>query len=267
MLIDWFTVIAQALNFLILVWLLKRFLYTPVLNAIREREKKIKNKLQQAEKELTEAKEEKATFHRKNEAFEQKRESLLREASEEADSVRKQLLKEARKEAEALREQLETSLREEQENLSREIVERTQREVFAIARKVLSDLASANLEGHIISVFLQHLQKLEGPEKEPLEKVLRTSPDSVTIRTAFDIPQAKRREMKELINKIAGKDIQPRFEGAPRLIGGVELSAGGYKISWSIRDYVRSLEKKIDEMLNEHPESMTKTAPDESSAR
>jgi len=41
MLIDWFTVGAQALNFLILVWLMKRFLYKPVLHAIDEREMRI----------------------------------------------------------------------------------------------------------------------------------------------------------------------------------------------------------------------------------
>jgi F-type H+-transporting ATPase subunit b len=37
MLIDWFTVGAQVLNFLILVWLLKRFLYGPILDAIDAR--------------------------------------------------------------------------------------------------------------------------------------------------------------------------------------------------------------------------------------
>ena len=41
MLIDWFTVGAQALNFLILVWLMKRFLYKPILHAIDAREKRI----------------------------------------------------------------------------------------------------------------------------------------------------------------------------------------------------------------------------------
>ena len=41
MLIDWFTVAAQAVNFLLLVWLLKRFLHKPVLAAIDEREKRI----------------------------------------------------------------------------------------------------------------------------------------------------------------------------------------------------------------------------------
>ena len=49
MLINWFTVVAQAINFLILVWLLKRFLYKPILQAIDEREKRIATQLADAE--------------------------------------------------------------------------------------------------------------------------------------------------------------------------------------------------------------------------
>ena len=53
--IDWFTVVAQAINFLILVWLLKRFLYKPILHAIDEREKGIAAQLAQAEAKKAEA--------------------------------------------------------------------------------------------------------------------------------------------------------------------------------------------------------------------
>ena len=67
--INWFTVIAQVINFLILVWLLKRFLYKPVLNAIAEREKKIAAQLSDAEVKKAEAQKERDAFHQKNEAF------------------------------------------------------------------------------------------------------------------------------------------------------------------------------------------------------
>ena len=49
MLIDWFTVGAQVLNFLILIWLLKRFLYKPILHAIDEREERIATELANAD--------------------------------------------------------------------------------------------------------------------------------------------------------------------------------------------------------------------------
>ena len=88
MLIDWFTVAAQAVNFLILVWLLKRFLYKPVLAAIDEREKRIATQLQDAEKKKAEALKEQTDFLHKNEEFEQQRAALLLEATNAAKTER-----------------------------------------------------------------------------------------------------------------------------------------------------------------------------------
>ena len=65
MLIDWFTVGAQALNFIILVWLLKRFLYKPILNAVDAREKRIAAELADANAKKAEAQKERDEFHRR----------------------------------------------------------------------------------------------------------------------------------------------------------------------------------------------------------
>jgi len=69
MLIDWFTIGAQALNFVILVWLLKRFLFKPILHAIDEREKRIATELANADKEKADAQKESDQFRHRNEEF------------------------------------------------------------------------------------------------------------------------------------------------------------------------------------------------------
>ena len=84
MLIDWFTVGAQVVNFLILVWLLKRFLYRPILDAIDAREKRIARELADADATKAEAQKERDEFRHKNEAFEQQRTALMNKAAEEA---------------------------------------------------------------------------------------------------------------------------------------------------------------------------------------
>src|ERR1700685_3195890 len=114
--IDWFTVVAQAVNFLILVWLLKRFLYKPILHAIDEREKGIAAQLSQAEAQKAEAEKVRDDFQHKNEAFEQERAALLKHAADEANAERQRLLDEARKEADALRAKRQDALRNEQRN-------------------------------------------------------------------------------------------------------------------------------------------------------
>ena len=103
--IDWFTVIAQVINFLILVWLLKRFLYKPILHAIDEREKGIATQLAEAEAKKAEAQKERDDFQHKNEAFDQERAALLKKATDEAKAERQRLLDEARKDADVVARQ------------------------------------------------------------------------------------------------------------------------------------------------------------------
>ena len=101
MLIDWFTVAAQAINFLILVWFMKRFLYKPVLNAIDEREKRIATELANADAKQAEAQKQHDEFQQKNTEFDQQRAALLSKATGEAQAERQRLLDEARKAADA----------------------------------------------------------------------------------------------------------------------------------------------------------------------
>ena len=75
MLFDGFTVAAQTLNFLVLVWLMKRFLYKPILDAIDAREKRIALALADAAAKKTEAQQERDEFQKKNEVFDQARDA------------------------------------------------------------------------------------------------------------------------------------------------------------------------------------------------
>ena len=147
MLIDWFTVGAQALNFIILVWLLKRFLYKPILNAIDAREKRIAAELADADAKKAEAKQERDEFQHKNEEFDQQRAALLSKATDDANAERQRLLDDARKAADALSAKRLEALRSDANNLNQAIRRRTEQEVFAIARKALTDLAASESGG------------------------------------------------------------------------------------------------------------------------
>ena len=249
--IDWFTVVAQIINFLILVWLLKKFLYKPILNAIDDRERRIATQLADAEAKKAEAHKESDDFRHKNAAFDQERAALLKKATDDARTERQRLLDEARKDADALRAKRQEALRNEQRNLSQEIIRWTQKEVFAITRKTLTDLASTSLEERMVAVFVQRLRALTRAAKEQLATALKTSTQSALVRTAFDLPPAQRAAIQKALNETFSADIHIRFETVPELVSGIELSANGQKVAWSIGDYLATLEKSAVELLHE----------------
>jgi len=110
MLIDWFTVAAQAVNFLILVWLMKHFLYQPILHAIDERDKHIADELANAAAKEADAVKEREEFQKKNTEFDQQRAALLAKATDEAKTERQRLVDEARREADDLRSKRQKTL-------------------------------------------------------------------------------------------------------------------------------------------------------------
>ena len=251
MLIDWFTVVAQVVNFLILVWLLKRFLYKPILNAIDEREKRIAKELADADAKKAEAQAERDEFQNKNEEFDKQRAALLEKATDEAKTERKRLFAEARQAADLLSAKRQETLRNDAHNLNQAISRRAQQEVFAIARKALADLAGASLEERMGEIFIQRLRDMDSQAKAGLAEALKTAPDPALVRSAFELPAAQQAAIQNALNEIFSAEIRVRFETAPDLISGIELSAGGHKIAWSIAGYLLSLKKGVDELLKE----------------
>ena len=235
MLADWFTIVAQALNFLILVWLMKRFLYKPILNAIDEREKRIATELANADAKKAEAQKEHDEFQHKNEEFDQQRAALLAKATGEAKTERQRLLDEARKAAVDLSSKRQEALRTEEQNLHQAIRRRTQQEVFAIARKALTDLATVSLEERLGEVFTRRLREMNGKSKAGLGEALKTASDPAVVRSAFDLPAEQRAAIQNALNETFSAEIRIRFETAPDLISGIELTTNGQKVAGASR--------------------------------
>ena len=245
MLIDWFTVAAQSINFLLLVWLLKRFLYKPILSAMDAREQRIARQLQDAEAQKYEAEAQSRGLRAANEEFARQKQALLDQAKAEAEDTRERLTEEARAEIEARRLRWRESLREEENALQAQIKSSVQDEIIAISRHALHDLAGIELEQQIAAAFVCRLKKLDDHEREHLASDVKISEKPMMIRSAFDLPPAIRLEIESVVRELLGPHLTVGYERVPGLIAGVELSSGGRKISWSISGYLSALEKRL----------------------
>lgn len=247
MLIDWFTVGAQVLNFIILVWLMKRFLYQPVLNAIAAREQKIAAALADAANTKAEAHKQQSEFEQKNLAFEQQRTNLLQQAMDSATAEGERLRTEAALAADKASAARAKALSTDTQHLHAEIVRQTQQQVFDIARRVLSDLANTSLEQRASDVFIQHLQNADGETLASLSKALTDTSESTPalLRSAFNLPAAQQAAIQTALEDKIGHSIVLRFETFPDLIAGIEISAQGQKLAWSIADYLSALSSNL----------------------
>jgi len=250
MFVDWFTLIAQIINFLILAWLLKRFLYAPVLEAIDEREKKISGMFAEAGIKTQAASEKFEEFSRKKEELDRQSESLMAKAADEVKIKSRQMLEEARIESERLRLALNDALEKERLDLEREIIRKITAEVFATARKTLFDLAGVSLEERMTEVFIKRLRGLSPEEKLRITAVLNLKARNVLVRSAFELSQEKRAGIKSAFIDAFAVDTKIDYETRPEIICGIELTANGYRFLWSEEDYLASLKKNVNDFFS-----------------
>ena len=247
--IDWFTVAAQALNFLLLVWLMKRFLYKPVLNAIDAREKAVAAAVADAETKKAEAAKDRDEFKRKNDEFDAQRAELLAKASADAAAEAQRLKGEAQKAADALAAKFKESALADARAMDRALGLKLRQEVFAISRKALGDLAGAGLEERMVAVFNQRLRGLDDQAKSVLGKALKEGPDPAVLRCAVDLAPEQRAAVQKALNEAFSADIHFNVEPSPELGGGIELLAHGQKLAWTVADYLGSLESDVGRLI------------------
>jgi len=244
MLIDWFTVGAQLINFLVLVWLLKRFLYRPVLDAIDAREKKIAAELAQAASAEQAAQQERLLYTQQQQQLDHEREQVLQQARDKAKAESAQIVAQAREAAAALKTRQQNTLAAEQAALASELARRTRAEVFALARDALHDMADSELEAQLLQVFIRRLQDAENSASLRAQLAHNGQQSNAIVTSAFPLQPAQQQLIGSVLQHSLQRELALQFELQPALLAGIELTIGGYKLGWSLNSYLSGLQEK-----------------------
>ena len=250
MLIDWFTVVAQIINFLILVFLLWRFLYKPITKTMQERQRRITNRWEEAQVKQEEAAQAAELYRQKQQELDQQRATFINEAKAQAEEERKQLINQARQEVESMQTGWREAIHREQDEFLANLGKRVQEQTYAITRRTLEDLADANLEQQTIKVFLNRLQTLDETQRQ---EITQQSATEIIIYSSFNIPQNQRQEIIDVLQSqqiINGKNI--KFTTAHALICGIKLQISNYQISWTFDDYLQTLSEQFSTIIKQN---------------
>ncbi|MDH3598051.1 MAG: F0F1 ATP synthase subunit B [Candidatus Tectomicrobia bacterium] len=250
--LDGFTIVAQVVNFLILVALLKRFLYAPITRAMQAREDHITTRLDEAQEKISDAQLQAAVYDQRMQALQQTQDAMLTQAKEEAESQRQQLIEQARQEVERLQDRWRQTLRQEQTAFLQDLRQVAGQQVCAVARRVLADLADADLEWAVIQGFLARLRGLDHETRDTFSAALQGSHSDAMVRSAFPMPDEAREQILQVIhNDMLDPQIEVQFTTAPELICGIEFIAHGRKIAWSLAQHIDTLEERFAALLEQ----------------
>ncbi|OAN76419.1 F0F1 ATP synthase subunit B [Jannaschia sp. EhC01] len=253
--IDWITVAAQIANFLVLVWLLKRFLYRPILDGIDAREAEITARMQEAVVAKERARKAEQDHLEQVRALHVQQADMAAAVRREAEAQRDALLAEARASLEAERTAAQARQKAEARQFGAKLQNAGGAALLSLTRKALTDLADETLEGRIA----QHLGTRLGPMADDLRAA--AGDGTAAIVTSHDaLPSSAQQDLTAHLNHVF-PDIPVDFQTDPEQAPGVILRIGGAQLDWTVDGYIDSLDEMMGAQLDEASDA--RKAPDD----
>lgn len=243
--IDWITVAAQIVNFLVLVWLLRRFLYRPILDGIDAREREIAARMAEAVtiREAAEAAE--ADYRTRTADLRASRSETLDAARAAAEAERDAMIAATRQRLATEEAERAAQRAEDRQRFAADLQHSGAAALLALTRKVLADLADETLEQRIA----RHGAAKLGPVAEELRRAAGDATEAVVL-TRDPLPAADRAQLaRDLAEMLPGFAVQYRAD--PALAPGLTLRLGGAEVAWTVESYLDGLADRLEQHAEE----------------
>lgn len=260
--IDWLTVAAQIVNFLVLVWLLQRFLYRPITEAMARREERIESRLAEAKDARAKVEAEAEQLHEKQQKLEASRQEMLREARREASALRKEMENDLREEMEARRRTWEDQLRNTRDDFANTLRQRAGQQVVDIVGRVLKDYAGSDLAGEVAGTFVDRLADLDDAAREKLKAAAGRADGPVRVDSSVPLKPAARSQITRAIHEHIGPEIEVAYGEDEDLLLGLRLTVGEQTVEWSATRFLGRLETTLDEVIEGSGRRRAERRPD-----
>ena len=239
--IDWITVAAQIANFLVLVWLLKRFLYRPILDGIDAREAEIADRMSEAARAQQKAEAAEADYRDQLSAFRSSQSAMMDTVRQKAEGERDEILAKARERLERERKDRDAQREEEARKYTAELHRKGAEALLSLTRKALGDLADETLEERIVACVAKQLVRISGD----LRKAAGDSTEAVAI-TRDPLPQGARDRLKADLLKLL-PEVTLHFETDAEQAHGLILRLGGAQVAWTVDTYIDGLDALLEQ--------------------
>lgn len=248
--VDIFTLVVQIINLMVLIWVLKHFLYRPLLDAVDKRQHQIARNIQEALDAAARAKDEERVWQQKVTDIDNQKQSLIKQASEAAEDLKETLLVVAKENVKKSEKRWQEELVQQKQSFDMALQHLIVEQFRIFASQSLSEMADTNLQTLIIGKFLQKIKKIPAEDKKSFSVAAKEKNE---VRVFTDTKLSKKDEqllIQEIRKAFKLSDkVTIIFKEDINLICGIEIEAGEMEISWNIKQYLDSFEQQLDGAL------------------
>ncbi len=251
--LNWSTFALEILNFLVLMYLLKRFFYQPVMNVIDQRQRRIKQQLSTAEQRERDARALEERYQHRLDEWEEEKQQAHQELMQDLRREREQTLEAIQQDIDKARQQAATLAERQQQDQIIQTQQTAYDQASYFAARLLSRLASPALEANIIELVQDDLRQLLPAQQQNLIKASENSTHPVEIITAFPLGTEQQRQLQIILGEHLATNPQVMFRQSSELMAGIRIGIGARRLEASLADELRYFSQHSHIMQREVP--------------
>ncbi len=238
--VNWSTFILEIINFLILVWILKRFLYKPVMDSIVKRRTSIEQSMQEASNKDQEAQALKTQYEHRLEDWEREKLEAREHLHDAIEQERQQLQAQLHDALDQEKEKAKVIAAQQEQELQRRYEQQALQNSMRFTSKLLGELASAELESRLVNRLIEQLSALQDEQRKRLGQALNAHELTAQIQTAFSLPEVQRSQLQQALQSISGHEISCQFEQDNSLLAGIRIHLGPWLLQANLQDELQA---------------------------
>jgi F-type H+-transporting ATPase subunit b len=239
--LNWSTFVLEVINFLVLVWILKRFFYKPVLDVIARRRADIEKTLGDARALQKEAEALQAQYLQRLGDWERERQQAREQLAGDIEQQRTQRLAALQSQLEQEREKARVAEARRQSDALHKAEETALLQAAGFASRLLGKLAGPELEQRLVELLLAELSRLPDERIASLRNCCGGKPETIVVTSAWPLPEAQREQLRQALSAVMGSSLPLAFEQDSALLAGVRITIGARVLSADLQDELKSL--------------------------
>lgn len=229
----------EIINFLVLVWILKRFLYKPVLNIIDQRRSNIENQIAEARNLQQESEQLKTEYENRLDDWEQERQQFRDKLMQELDADRSRQMEKLHTTLAAEREKAEVAESHRREEAIRETELHALQQGASFTTRLLKQTASPELEANLLTLFVDELTSLSDDQLIPLRSQWGKPPETIQVASAWPLTTAQQKQLENVLRDVTGLSVPVSYEQQPELLAGLCITIGNWIVGINLRDELK----------------------------
>ncbi len=234
--LNWSTFLLEVFNFLVLVWILKRFLYQPVMNVITRRRATIKNQLAEAKQLHADSDALKEQYEHRLTDWEQERQKAMDKLMHELEEKRLHQLDNLKAELAQEEEKNRVARSRQDKQLMREIELRALQQGAEFASRLLADASGSELENRLFDLLLDGLNAMPTDQTSALSNKWGESPERILVFSAYPLADDKKGQLEETLSRVTGLSAPVFYEQDAKLLAGLNITIGAWVLQLNVRD-------------------------------